>query len=386
MNFSSDPINTLENLIYKNKTKSISIYLVVVLAVLLFIVLLPVIEVDISSQSRGIIRSKTDNVPVTTIVSGRITWLSLRNNGVVSEGDTLIKMAKDGLTTEKATQGELSSTLIELQEDVTAILSGKTAHLKTTAAREDFHQYKSQKNELQSKVSQAQINYNRNKTLFDKGIIASAEYEKFQYELQFARQALQSFVSQQKASWETQKRELEERVQHIDGAVAKIKVEENNYVVLAPISGTIEGFSGLQVGSFINASQPIATISATDNLIVESTVSPNDIGLIQKNQAVKFQIDAFNYNQWGLLEGKVIDIDRNITIQGNQAFFKVRSSLNSTAMKLQSGYKSNVSKGMTLTTRYIITRRSLFDLLFDKVDDWLNPKAPQPPKGEFVNR
>jgi hypothetical protein len=29
---------------------------------------------------------------------------------------------------------------------------------------------------------------------------------------------------------------------------------------------------------------------------------------------------------------------------------------------------------MTLTTRYIITRRSLFDLLFDKIDDWLNPK------------
>jgi len=332
------------------------------------------------------IRSKTDNVPVTTIVSGRITWLSLRNNVVVHKGDTLIKMAKDGLTTEKATQGELSNTLIELQEDVTAILSGKTANLKTTAAREDFHQYQSQKSELQSKVSQAQINFNRNKILFDKGIIASAEYEKFKYELQFALQALQSFVSQQKASWENQRRELEERVKSIDGTVAKIKVEENNYVVLAPISGTIESFSGLQVGSFLNASQPIATISATDNLIVESTVSPNDIGLIQKNQAVKFQIDAFNYNQWGLLEGKVIDIDRNITIQGNQAFFKVRSSLNSTAMKLQSGYKSNVSKGMTLTTRYIITRRSLFDLLFDKVDDWLNPKAPQPPKGEFVNR
>jgi HlyD family secretion protein len=374
MNFSSDPINTLENLIYKNKTKSISIYLVVVLAVLLFIGLLPVIEVDISSQSRGIIRSKTDNVPVTTIMSGRITWLSLRNNGVVSKGDTLIKMAKDGLTTEKATQGELSNAIIELQEDVTAILSGKTAHLKTTAAREDFYKYQSQKNELQSKVSQAQINYNRNKTLFDKGIIASAEYEKFQYELQFARQALQSFVRQQKASWETQKRELEERVKNIDGSISKIKVEENNYVVLAPISGTIEGFSGVQVGSFINASQPIATISATDNLIVESTVSPKDIGLIQKKQAVKFQVDAFNYNHWGLLEGKVIDIDRNITIQGDQAFFKVRCSLNSIEMKLQSGYKTKVSKGMTLTTRYIITRRSLFELLFDKVDDWLNPK------------
>jgi|GEM_PF-5355271 len=30
MNFSSDPINTLENLIAKNKTKNISIYLVII--------------------------------------------------------------------------------------------------------------------------------------------------------------------------------------------------------------------------------------------------------------------------------------------------------------------------------------------------------------------
>lgn len=374
MNLSSDPINTLENLIAKNKTKSLSIYLVIVLAVLVFIALLPVIKIDISNQSRGIIRSKTDNVPVTAIVSGRIKWLALKNNAVVNKGDTLIKIVKDGLTTEKTTQSELSSTLIALHQDVTAVLRGKTSNLKTAAAREDFYKFQSQKDELQSKVSQAQINYNRSKTLFDKGIIATAEYEKQLYELRFANQALRSFISQQKASWETQKRELEERLKNIQGSISKIKIEENNYVVVAPISGTIESFSGLQVGSFINASQPIATISATDRLIVESTISPNDIGLIKKNQAVKFQIDAFNYNQWGLLEGKVIDIDRNITIQGEQAFFKVRSIMNTTEMRLDSGYKTKVSKGMTLTTRYTIARRSLYDLLFDKMDDWLNPK------------
>ena len=75
MNFSSDPINTLENLIAKNKTKSTAIYVAVVLAVFLFLVLLPVIKVDISSQSRGIIRSTTDNVPVTSVVSGKIIFV-----------------------------------------------------------------------------------------------------------------------------------------------------------------------------------------------------------------------------------------------------------------------------------------------------------------------
>ena len=374
MNFSSDPINTIDNLIAKNKTKSISIYLVIVLALVVFLVLLPVIKVDISSQSRGIIRSKTDIVPLTSIVSGKITFIKLKNNDQITKGDTLVKISKDGLETDKKTNNTLSNTVSEYLIDLTNILNGKTSSLKTSTAQEDFYKFQSRKTELQSKVSQAQINYNRNKILFEKDVIAKMEFEKHQYELRFASQALNSFISQQKATWETQKRDLEERIKNLKGTFAKIKVEENNYFILAPVTGTIENFSGLQAGSFINASQTIAAISPEDNLIVESSVSPNDIGLIKKNQKVKFQIDAFNYNQWGLLEGKVIDIDKNITIQENQAFFKVRCGLNSKTMQLKSGYKTQVSKGMTLTTRYIITRRSLFDLLFDKVDDWLNPK------------
>lgn len=374
MNISQDPINNLENLIAKNKTKSISIYLVVVLAIILLLVLLPFIKLDISSQSRGIIRSETDNVPLTTIVSGRVSWISLRNNNFINKGDTLIKIVKEGLLTEKNTQDTLCTSVASLLADVSHLLTGKTENLVTSTAREDFFKFQSHKNELQSKISQAQNNYNRNKALFDKEVIATAEYEKYLYELRFAKQGLQSFVNQQKSTWENQKRELQERMKNLKGTVAKIKVEENNYVLLAPTSGTIENFTGLQVGSYVNASQPIATISPADNLIAESTVSPNDIGLIKKNQVVKFKIDAFNYNQWGLLDGKVIEVDNNITLQGNQAFFKVRCSFNTKKMQLKSGYKTQVSKGMTLTTCYIITHRSLFDLLFDKVDDWLNPK------------
>lgn len=374
MNFSSDPINTLENLVSKNKTKSLSIYFVIVLVVIIFLVLLPVIKVDISSQSRGIIRSKTDNVPITAIVSGRVKWVSLKNNSIVQKGDTLVKISKENLESDKEMQNTLSGSVSELLNDVSSLLQHKTTNLLTSTAREDLLKFQSGKNELQSKVSQAQINYERNKILYDKDILAKGEFEKYEYELRLNKQALQSYISQQKATWENQKRDLEERLKNLNGAVSKINIESDNYIILAPISGTIENFSGIQKGSFINASQSIATISSADHLIVESNVSTNDIGLIKENQKVKFQLDAFNYNQWGLLEGKVIDIDRNITIQGEQAFFKVRCAFDSTTLKLKSGYEANVSKGMTLTTRYIVTRRSLFDLLFDKIDDWLNPK------------
>ena len=373
MNLSSDPINTLENLIAKNKTKSISIYLVVVIAIATFIGLLPIIKIDISSQSRGIIRSKIDNVPVTSAVSGKIVALKLKNNALVQKGDTLLIISKENLESEKQLNDTIYKTNETILQDLEMVLKGKF-NLQTSLIREEYYKYTTQKAELQSKVAQAQINFNRYKTLFDKGVIAKAEFEKYQFDLQFAKQALNSFVKQQMANWQNKKNELTLQLKNITGSNNKLNIEAQNYVVIAPITGTIENFNGVQAGSILNASQPIAQISPVDNLVVESTVSPNDIGLIKPNQKVKFQLDAFNYNQWGLLTGKVIDIDKNITLQENQAFFKVRCALDSKELKLKSGYKTQVSKGMTLTTRYIITRRSLFDLLFDKVDDWLNPK------------
>lgn len=375
MNCSLDPINTLENLIAKNKTKSISIYFAVVLGVLVFLALLPIIKVDISSQSRGMVRSTTDNVPLTSLVNGKVTFVNLKNNLVVLKGDTLVQLTLDNLDTERATNLKLSNTIQNQIQDLSLVVLGKSNLLKTPEIQQEWFSYSSKSAELLSKIAQAKIVYDRNKALYDKGVIAKAEFEKYSFDFTYAQQALSGLEKNQRSVWQNKKRELEEQLQNLNGTLQKIKVEAKNYIITAPLSGTVENFSGIQVGSFLNASQPIATISAVDQLIVESTVSPNDIGLIHNNQKVKFQLDAFNYNQWGLLEGKVIDIDRNITIQENQTFFKVRCALNSTAMQLQSGYKTQISKGMTLTTRYMITRRSLYDLLFDKVDDWLNPKT-----------
>lgn len=376
--FSEDPVNTLENLIAKNREKSISIYLVVVVAIIVFIGLLPIIKVDISSQSRGIIKSSTENVPLACIVSGEITYINLKNNLSVKQGDTLVRISKAALDIEKNTQDTLANNAESMLKDLNNLVHRNYSRLTTASLREDYAKYASQCTELQSKISQAETIFSRNKVLFNKGVISRADYEKYQFDLQLAQQALTSFNKNQKASWENQKKELTDKLKNLNGSINKINVEGNNYVLLAPTAGTIENFSGLQVGSFLNSSQAIATLSPNENLIVENTVSPNDIGLIKINQDVKFQLDAFNYNQWGLLEGKVIEIDKNITFSNNEAFFKVKCKVKSKKLILKSGYTTMVSKGMTLTTRYIVTRRSLYDLLFDKMDNWLNPKIISP--------
>lgn len=369
----NDLENNLENLIARNQISPFSIYLVVILAVLLSILLLPIIKIDISSQSRGMIRSTSDPVSLISLVNGKVIRTSLYNNQKVAMGDTLLIIETERLQTEKTLNVTLTEDAMAILEDITLLINRKNKGFQTQTIQQDFFRYQTRRTELKSKIKQATITYNRYQPLYEKGVIARQEYEKYLFELQEAQQTLHSFDKQQFSDWENQRRELEEKIKNLKGAVQKIEAEEHNYYVTAPLSGTIEQSAGIQPGSSVSASQILGILSPADLLIVENYVSSSDIGLIQPDQKVSFQIDAFNYNQWGLLTGKVIEIDHNITLQEEQSFFKVKCALDTIDLQLKNGYKASVSKGMTLTSRFYITRRSLFDLLFDKVDNWLNP-------------
>lgn len=374
MNFSSDPIHNLENLTAKNKTKSISIYLVIVVVLIGVICCLPIIKIDISSQSRGIVRAAKENIPLSSLVSGKLIYVNAKNNQNISKGDTLFIISKDNLQIQTTFNDSLLVNRAEELKDYNHLLLKQPDSLTNRAIRENYQKYKAQLLELKSRVNQAQNTFNRNKRLYDKQVIAKAEYETHLFNLRYAKQALDQLNKQQISDWENQKRQIEEQFIDLESKKEQLQFEKDKYIVVAPSSGTLENVLGLQVGSFVNASQVIGVISPNSNLIVENKVSPTDIGLLLKGQAVKFQLDAFNYNQWGMLEGEITDIDKNITLQDNAAFFKVRCSLYTKQLQLKNGYETSVKKGMTLTTRYFITRRSLYDLLFDKVDDWLNPK------------
>ena len=145
-------------------------------------------------------------------------------------------------------------------------------------------------------------------------------------------------------------------------------------VVIAPANGYISNFTGVQTGSFIFPNQTIATITPSDSLIVECYVNPSDIGYLQKGKTATFQVDAYNYNQWGLATGEIIDISNQPYQEKESAYFKVKCRLNQDCLFLKSGYPGKLKNGLTLTSRFLINRRSLYELLFDKTDDWLNPK------------
>ena len=153
----------------------------------------------------------------------------------------------------------------------------------------------------------------------------------------------------------------------------KITLEKNNYFIKAPITGHIINSIGLTENSNLLNGQVMAQISPNENLIIECVISPKNIGYIKTTQLVKFNLDTFNHNQWGSLSGYVIEIDKNPRIVNNEMVFVVRCAYSQQDLMLQNGVKGKIIKGMTLTGNFFLVKRMIIDLLFDRVDDWINP-------------
>lgn len=368
--------HNVESLNAKHHQTTKILYLVVLAFLIIALTATFFIEVNVSTQSRGIIRTESENNQLHTAVAGQIDVLNIKENQAVKQGDTLLIISAARLEEQIRFQEEQRQKNITYIKDLQALvqierLSQPT--IQTALYHQEYLQYQQRANELTLKINYAQQNAQRTKELLVAGTIAQVEADQKNFELDLAQNAVKVLKEQQVKTWQLELQQYTLKNQEIASTISQLKKEEQHYILTAPINGTITQFSGLQKGNFVSPSQIIASISADDGMIVESYVSPADIGLIQKGMDVKFQIDAYNYNQWGLATGEVVDISKDIDLLQEQPFFRVRCSINEDNLSLKNGYEGNFKKGMTLTARYSITERTVFQLLYDTMDDWLNP-------------
>jgi HlyD family secretion protein len=210
--------------------------------------------------------------------------------------------------------------------------------------------------------------------LFDKGITPKHEFEKIKSQFNYEKSRFSSVQNQQFTIWQEKRKETAMRLAELQAKIGQLQKEKNLYHITAPIAGTIICYNGVQTGNFVVPNQLIAKIASDSDLLVECFVTPNDIGLIEAGMAASFQLHSFNYNLWGMATGKVNEISKNVTSINNQPFFRIKCKLDQQFLQLKNGYKGDLKKGMTLTGRFKVTERTLFQLLYDKADNWLNPK------------
>ncbi|MGB1394364.1 MAG: HlyD family secretion protein [Flavobacteriaceae bacterium] len=372
--------STVETHMFRHRTKSKIVYLIILLAVLTALALLPFTNVDVYSASRGIIKPKKERITISAPVSGKISASYLNTNQFVEKGDTLVAF-DTAIIIEKLNFSKLQIEETTLFiEDLSYMIDAKeivVSNLKSPKFQKEALLFKQKKYELHTKFNQLKRDYNRSKKLFDKGVIAKVEFETKTLEYDLIKSNIHQLQEQQYNTWQATLTSYKTKLVELESNAYQTQQNRNLYTVTAPISGTLVSSVSTGLNSYLQAGQTIAEMSPDTDLRIECYVSPYDIGLLKVNSDVNFQIDAYNYNQWGMASGRITDIAKDIEFIDNKAVFKVYCSISAPHLTLKNGYVGSLKKGMTLTAKFKLANRSLFDLLYDKVDDWINPGQNQ---------
>lgn len=364
----------------KHSVKTKIIYTMVVLFTIAALVSLPFIETNVSIRSMGVIKPITERSQLTTPVSGKITGLYIKKNSYVERGQVVTKIASPILqervlfntSHQEETKRYLHDLSLLLAIDSSTVL--EPIHLKTTKYQRSLLKFKQQVRSHIQEISQTRQKFNRKKMLYERNVISEAEYEQSLFSLQSMQNKLILLFGEQLNKWKPDQITYHHKLEELKTEEQQLREKLQQYIIKAPIAGTIQNMQGIYEGSYIYANQTLAEISPDTGLIAEFYVSPKDIGLIREGMKARIHVSSYDYNQWGTLTGKVKEISNDVAVVGKKPVFIVHSSLNQTYLQLKNGYRGKLKKGMTIQARFTVARRSLFQLLFDNVNDWLNPK------------
>ena len=224
------------------------------------------------------------SVTVGTQVSGIVSHLYVDYNSVVKKGQVIAELDKTNLTSELRTaQANLSS--------------------------------------AQSSLNYEQANYNRYKTLYDKGLVSANDFEtaKLNY-LKAKEQVVTSAQSVQRAQTNLGYATI---TSPIDGVVLSKSVEE-----------------GQTVAASFNTPELFTIAQDLTDMRVIADIDEADIGGVKEGQRVQFTVDAFPDDQF---QGQVTQVRQQATTESNVVTYEVVISAPNNDLKLKPGLTANVT-------------------------------------------
>ena len=369
-----DPDDQQIHFILDHRVRSPVIYLVVLGLTVAAILALPFIVVPVTVQNRGIIRPVTEVAEIRVIPSARVAVVNTFEGQRVKQGDTMLMLESEGL------ERRIELARLELERicnyiaDLQLLVHDATMEdFRTELYRTQHEDFKSRLLEIDLRLERANRQVDRQRPLIEGRLIAEKDYE----EELFLRNQLENekkiTKAAQMARWRSELATWSSERDRFLSTMSQLERQRDLYAIRSPVTGTVESFDGIYPDCNLQAGQVVALISPENSLIAEVFVPADHIGMLFMGMPVRIQVDAFEHNRWGVIQGKITAMSNDYHLVDNVPVFKVKCTLDNSFLRLKNGTTGSLRKGMTVNTRFIIAERTILQLLYQKTDIWLNP-------------
>jgi len=220
---------------------------------------------------------------------------------------------------------------------------------------EETSRYQATMNQLEADIEQAKLRLKE-------------QQNSYQSLLQAAKLSILRTQEQLKET-QTQIAATESQISQTQSQIKSLKLQLQQRVVRSPIDGIIFELPVSKPGEVVQPGQRIAQIAPKNTgVILKASMPIKDSGFLKVGMPVKVKFDAYPYQEYGIVEGKVawVSPDSKVqqTLQGNSESFELEINLNQ--QYVDNGEKRvALTPGQTANAEVIIRQRRVIDFVLD---------------------
>jgi multidrug efflux pump subunit AcrA (membrane-fusion protein) len=158
--------------------------------------------------------------------------------------------------------------------------------------------------------------------------------------------------------------EQQNRIARLQSEIAAAELSLRHTTITAPVSGVITSLDVHSIGVVLTPGQTIASIApAGARLVVEAQVPNKDIAFIEKGLPAKLKFDAFPFQDYGTVDGTVIEVSPDAQQDKSLgSFYKVTIAPRQAQIAAK-GKILPLRPGLALTAEIITERKSILSLI-----------------------
>ncbi|MTJ11215.1 HlyD family efflux transporter periplasmic adaptor subunit [Anabaena sp. UHCC 0187] len=228
----------------------------------------------------------------------------------------------------------------------------QTAQLRL---KEEFSRYQSLMNQVNSDIEQARLRLKEQESSY-KSSIQGGELVLLKSQEQF--KDLQNQIIS-----------VQSEISQIKGQIISLQLQLKQRIVRSPIDGTIFELPIKKPGSVVQPGQMIAQVAPKNAaLILKARMPSQHSGFVKVGMPVKIKFDAYPFQEYGILSGRITWISPNSKIQENSSN-RIETYELDIALEnpyIQVGNKQiALIPGQTASAEVIIRQRRVIDFILD---------------------
>lgn len=160
--------------------------------------------------------------------------------------------------------------------------------------------------------------------------------------------------------------QLKSKIAETQTLLAQAKNQLKQRFLYAPVSGVISALNIHNTGEVVQPGQTIAEMTPDHApLVLEVSLPNREAGFVKIGMPVQVKFDAFPYQNYGVIPGKVVSISPDAkTDERLGVFYRVEVSIDRDSVKANN-QTWKLKAGQTATAEIVIRQRSIADILLD---------------------